>query len=40
MIFLFAVVGVQIFAGKLYYQCRTTEEPLPGATSWEIAKTD
>lgn len=37
LIFLFGVVGVQLFAGKLYYACRTTPEPLPGADRWELA---
>jgi hypothetical protein len=36
-IFLFAVIGVQLFSGQTYYTCRTTIEPLPNATTWEIA---
>lgn len=37
MIMLFAIIGLQLFNGELYYRCRTTEKPLPGASSWEIA---
>jgi hypothetical protein len=37
MIYLFGVIGLQLFSGKVYYTCRTTPAPLPNATSWEIA---
>jgi hypothetical protein len=37
MIYLFGVIGLQLFSGKVYYTCRTTPTPLPNATSWEIA---
>ena len=32
---LFAIMGLQWFSGAVYYACRTTPEPLPGATVWE-----
>ena len=32
---LFGIMGLQWFSGSIYYACRTTEAPLPGATVWE-----
>jgi hypothetical protein len=37
IIYLYGVIGVQLFSGVLYYTCRTTPEPLVNATAWEIA---
>lgn len=32
---LFGIMGLQWFSGAIFYACRTTPEPLPGATVWE-----
>ena len=32
---LFGIMGLQWFSGSIYYACRTTAEPLPGAKVWE-----
>ena len=32
---LFGIMGLQWFSGSIYYACRTTPEPLPGAKVWE-----
>jgi hypothetical protein len=37
MVYLYGVIGVQLFSGRIYYTCHTTPEPLPGATFWEVA---
>ena len=34
---IYGVIGLQLFCGDVYYACRTTPEPLPGATVWEKA---
>lgn len=37
MIYIFAVIGLELFCGDVYYACRVTEAPLPNATVWEAA---
>ena len=37
MFFLFGIMGLQLFNQSVHYACRTTEKPLPGASTWEIA---
>ena len=32
---LFGIMGLQWFSGSIFYACRTTSEPLPGAKVWE-----
>jgi len=32
---LFGIMGLQWFGDTLYYSCRVTAEPLPGALVWE-----
>ena len=37
MFVLCGVMGLQLFMESVHYACRTTPEPLPGATAWELA---
>lgn len=37
IVYLYGVIGLQLFNGKIYYACRATPEPLPGATNWPFS---